>query len=276
MALGNNYASKFSPLVDEAFKIGSLTTGLVNNDYDWEGVATVNVYSIPTVQLGNYTMSGNTRYGTANELQNDIQTLTLTQDKAFTFTIDRKQTQDTLGVMDASAALGREVSQVIIPTVDKYRIAALASGCPAGHVETAQVTKANAYEEFLKCQEFLDNDLAPVGGRVVIVTPAFYNFLKLDSSFVHEGDRATGISLNGQVGTIDGVPVIKAPSSYFPTDFDFIITNPVAMVSPIKLQDYKIHIDPPGINGALVEGRLRYDAFVLTNKAKAIAAHKAQ
>lgn len=275
MALGNNYAEKFSPLVDEAFRLNALTQGIVNNDYDWTGVATVNVYTIPTVALGNYTMSGLTRYGNAAELQNDVQALTLTQDKAFTFTIDRKQTQDTMGVMDASAALAREVSQVIIPTVDKYRIAAVVTGCPAGHVTTGAVTKANAYEEFLKCQEDLDNDLAPVGGRVAVITPAFYNFLKLDPSFVHDADRATGISLNGQVGTVDGVPIIKAPTSYFPSGVDFIITNSMVMPSPIKLQDYKIHIDPPGINGALVEGRIRYDAFVLNNKANAIAVHQA-
>ena len=37
-----------------------------------------------------------------------------------------------------------------------------------------------------------------------------------------------------------------------------------------KLQDYRIHSDPPGISGSLVEGRVVYDAFVLQNKAKAI------
>ena len=73
--------------------------------------------------------------------------------------------------------------------------------------------------------------------------------------------RPGDLDYTGQVGTIDGVPVIKAPTSYFPVGVDFVITNAVAMVSPIKLQDYKIHIDPPGINGALVEGRLRYSTY---------------
>ena len=36
-----NYAEKYSPQVDERFKLGSLTTALVNNAYDWLGVATV-------------------------------------------------------------------------------------------------------------------------------------------------------------------------------------------------------------------------------------------
>ena len=46
--------------------------------------------------------------------------------------------------------------------------------------------------------------------------------------------------------------------------------HPVATVAPTKLEDFKCHIDPPGISGSLVEGRICYDAFVLENKAKAI------
>ena len=49
-----------------------------------------------------------------------------------------------------------------------------------------------------------------------------------------------------------------------------MIAHPVATVAPTKLEDYRIHQDPPGISGDLVEGRVCYDAFVLENKAKAI------
>ncbi|MCI6998042.1 MAG: hypothetical protein MR936_14995 [Eubacterium sp.] len=38
----------------------------------------------------------------------------------------------------------------------------------------------------------------------------------------------------------------------------------------VNLEDYKVHQDPPGISGPLVDGRICYDAFVLDNKAKAI------
>ena len=36
------------------------------------------------------------------------------------------------------------------------------------------------------------------------------------------------------------------------------------------LTSVKDHINPPGINGVLVEGRIVYDAFVLNNKKKGI------
>lgn len=41
-----NYASKYSQNVDERFSTGSLTNGIVNGEFDWIGVSTVNVYSM--------------------------------------------------------------------------------------------------------------------------------------------------------------------------------------------------------------------------------------
>lgn len=152
--------------------------------------------------------------------------------------------------------------------IDAYRIAALVAG--AGNSVATEATKSNAYEVFLNMQEQLDEDKAPVGGRVAMVTPAFYNKLKLDPSFLKNADLGQRMLLNGQVGEVDGVPIIKAPSSYFPAGVHALITNPICAPSPIKLQDFKIHDNPPGINGFLVEGRLRYDCFVLTNKADGI------
>lgn len=152
--------------------------------------------------------------------------------------------------------------------IDAYRIAALVTG--AGNSVATEATKQNAYEVFLNMQEQLDEDKAPVGGRVALVTPAFYNKLKLDSSFLKASDLGQRMLLNGQVGEVDGVPIVKIPSSYFPAGVHALITNPICAPSPIKLQDFKIHDNPPGINGFLVEGRIRYDCFVLTNKADGI------
>lgn len=112
---GVNYAKKYSPLVDERFKLGPLTSGVVNNNYDWVGVQTVAVYSIPTATMNNYTMSGSTRYGTAAELANSVQEMQITQDRSFTFTIDRKNTQDTMGVQEAGSALRRQIDEVVCP-----------------------------------------------------------------------------------------------------------------------------------------------------------------
>lgn len=119
----------------------------------------------------------------------------------------------------------------------------------------------------------MDNKKVPNGGRVVVVTPAYLNMIKLDETFTKKGDMATQIALNGIVGEIDGVPAIKVPTSYLPANVDFVITNSLVTPAPVKLQEYKIHTDAPGISGWLVEGRVRFDAFVLNEKKAAIGVH---
>lgn len=242
-----NLASKYSQKVDERFKLKSLTESAVNREYDWNGVNSINVYSIPTVAMGNYTKTGLSRYGTAAELDNTVQTMTLTRDRSFTFTIDRANHQDTQMVMQAGKALARQVDEVIVPEVDVYRLAAMsASAIATGHTATVAITKDNAYSEFLKAGEALDEDKVPVTGRIAFVTPAFYSFLKLDPAFIKATEIAQKMLINGQVGEVDGVKIVKVPSTYLPANHAFILCHPSAMVAAEKLQDYKTHDNPPG------------------------------
>ena len=271
---GINLAQKYERKVDEAFKKASFTAPLVNNDYNFDGVDTIKIYRIPTVSLNDYTRSGTSRYGSPDELQDEVDTYKLSTDKAFTFTIDKGNNQDQLNVKDAGRALKREIDQVIVPAQDKQVIAKIANAAVLNNqVGTGAISKSNAYEKFLDGQEVLDNKLVPTEGRVALVNTSFYKAIKLDSSFTKTGDMATKLSYKGLVGEIDGVPVIKVPSSYMPTNCEFIITHPIATINPKKLTDYKIHRDPPGINGNLIEGRVRYDTFVLEGKKDAIYAH---
>jgi N4-gp56 family major capsid protein len=270
-----NLASKYSAKIDERFKLQSFTEAVVNNNYDWDGVNSVTVYSVATAPMNNYTTTGTSRYGTAAELDNTTQTMVLTRDRSFTFSIDRKNYQDTQMVMEAGKSLRRQVDEVITPEIDIYRLGVMsAAGIAAGNTATAAITSSNAYSKFLDAGAALDEDKVPTVGRVAFVTPAFYNFIKLDPSFIKSTEIAQNMLIKGQVGELDGVKIVKVPSTYLPANTGFLITHQIATVAPKKLEDYKTHDNPPGINGWLVEGRMRYDAFVLNNKANAIYVHK--
>lgn len=269
-----NYADKFDNKVDERFTKEALSTGIINQDFDFTGVDTVKVYSVPTSGMNDYKTTGQNRYGTAEELGNTVQTMVLKKDRSFTFTIDKKSEQDTNGVMEAGKALARQLSEVAIPEVDTYRFATIVAGAAPEHIKTAAITKDDAYEAVLDGQVALTDAFVPVAGRVLHVSPKFYKFIKLDPTFVKNSDLGQEITIKGQVGMIDGLPVVLTPTSRLPQNVEFIIAHPVATTSPVKLEDYKIHDNPPGINGKLVEGRIRYDAFVLDNKKKAIYVHK--
>lgn len=269
-----NLATKYEKKVDERFKLGSLTEIGVNNDYNWNGVEAIKVYNIPTVALNDYTRSGTSRYGNPAELEDSIKEYKLTTDKAFTFTIDKGNAQDQMNVKDAGKALRREIDEVITPAKDIQRLGVWSDEATSNErYGTGAITKANAYEKFLDGQVSLDNDKVPVTGRVAFVSPSFYAKLKLDDSFVKASDMGQKIAINGLVGEVDGVKIIKVPASYLVSGCEFIIEHPSTTVSPAKLTDYKVHDNPPGINGNLVEGRVRFDTFVLEAKKYGVYAH---
>lgn len=265
-----NYAEKYSGKVDERFALASQTNAAVNNDYEFTGVGTVKVYAVATAELNDYATSGSARYGTPEDLADTVQSLVLSQDKAFTFVIDKKAEDDQMGAKDAGRALRRQVDEVIIPTIDKYRLSKLAAG--AGSSVTGEIT--DAYDVFLDGMNALTDNKVPLTNRVAFVSPAFYKAIKLDSAFVKSGDASQDMLARGALGLVDGASIIQVPTSYLPDNVAFIITHPSACCAPVKLESYKIHDNPPGINGKLVEGRVRYDAFVLDSKKNAVYVHK--
>jgi N4-gp56 family major capsid protein len=267
-----NLASKYSNQVDERFKLKSLTQAATHQDYDWDGVKTVNVYSIATSAMNDYTRTGTGRYGVAAELDDTVATYTLAKDRSFTFTIDQGNRKDSMNVKEAGKALARQHDEVVVPEIDIYRLTKWNAAAVAnGGVPTAtNITTSNAYSSFLTAQAYLDDNKVPQEGRISFVTPGYLNKIKQDSTFLKASDLGQKALINGQVGEIDGVAIVKAPTSYFPAKTPFIIVHKSAMCAPKKLQDYKIHDNPPGINGNLVEGRIYYDAFILDSRKKAV------
>lgn len=266
-----NYASKYSDVIDERFKLSSVTTEATNNNYDFSGVNTVYVYSAELSELGDYDMSaGSNRYGTPKELGNRVQELKLSQDKAFTFTIDMRNSDDTMMTQQAAKCLQRHIDEIVVPTIDKYRLSKLSENAGITAVYDYSET-ASPYEHYLEIAMQLTENEVPTENRIVYMTPKFYKALRLDQLFTGTSDSAANMAQSGNLTQIDGARIKVVPSSYLPTGTNFIITHPIAMCSPVKLAEYNTHDNPPGISGWLVEGRVYYDAFVLNNKKKAIA-----
>lgn len=262
-----NYAEKFSQTIDEQLSKDSLTDKAVNKDYDFDGVNKVNVYSVETVPLNDYDINAKSnRYGTPVELGNDVQTLELTQDKSFTFSIDRKNCNIHHDGNERAKALARELKEVVTPTIDRYRIAKYTAEALSSTYQRGDTYHRNSIRAFLEGSMVLFDAKVPTEGRIAFVTSAYYKAIKLDKNFVSSGDKGQEIAVTGAVGTIDKTTIIVAPADYFVKGTNFIICHPMAMTSPVKLADYKIHENPQGINGWLVEGRIYYDAFVLNNK----------
>lgn len=269
-----NLVTQFLPYVDELFTTESKKSLITNNDFDWTGAHTVKVYKVGTSEMTDYNRnpaSGFTgsRYGMIEDLDATTEEFTLKKDRSFTFAIDKLDEDETKQQLAAASALVRQQRQVVVPEVDSYVYGVMCTG--AGHKPDAiTVTAENIYDEIIKGNNALDNAEVPETGRYLTVTPDVYVLMKKCKDIVMETDIANELRIKGVIAMIDGLSVIKIPANRLPADFGFMVAHPCATVAPTKLEDYKIHADPPGISGSLVEGRICYDAFVLENKAKAI------
>lgn len=265
---------KYLPYVDEQFTTESKKEIMTNNDFSFSGGHTVKIYKVSTGAMNDYGRKGPSggnwsRYGTVESLDATTQSMTLTRDRSFTFAIDNLDADETGGSLEAASALARQIREVVIPEVDKYTINAMCS--LAGNNPAAKaLTKDNIYTEIITANTVLDDAEVPETGRVLVVTPTTYLLMKQCKDITMETDVGNDMRVRGVIANLDGLTVIKIPAVRLPENFGFMIAHPCATVAPTKLESYKTHDNPPGINGALVEGRVVYDAFVLENKKKAI------
>lgn len=268
-----NLVTKFQPYVDEIFTTESKKSLLTNQDFNWTGAHTVKVHKVNTVAMTDYDRSGSgenaSRYGALGAVGNTLEEFTLTKDRSFTFVIDKLDKDETDGVLSGASALARQQREVIIPEVDTYVYGKMTSG--AGTKKTTVTLSAdNIYDEIIEGNNALDDAEVPDAGRILVVTPDTHLLMKKCKDIVMETDVSAEMRLQGVIANLDGLTVIKVPKKRLTTNFGFMIAHPVATVAPTKLEEYKVHQDPPGISGELVEGRIVYDAFVLDNKKMAI------
>ena len=171
--------------------------------------------------------------------------------------------------MAAASALARQNREVVIPEVDSYTYGVMCSN--AGHKpEAVALTSENIYGEILKAGEALDDAEVPEVNRALLMPPAVYAMMKKSPDITLDTDVGQEMRLRGVIGMLDGAAVVKVPAVRLPEDFGFLLAHPSATVCPVKLEDFGIHQNPPGISGSLVEGRIVYDTFVLDNKKSAI------
>lgn len=275
-----NLATKFESKTSELLTARKKSTGFVNQDWNWDGVNAINVYTLTDPTMGNYTASGASRYGSPTEVEDTYQTFTLSRDRAWTKTIDKSNYQDSMMIRKPGKYLAQATKNVLVPEIDTYVFQTITT---AGEVanrddiaaDTA-TTLSNAYSNFLLMTADISNNEAPEEGRVAAMTAAYYNFLK-QSGFVVASEIAMADRKSGDLGTVDGVKIVIVPSSRMPTSatiVDLIISHPSVCVSPEKLVDYTLHTNAPGISGDLLEYRHRYDAFVDSNRTDCIAIHR--
>lgn len=87
-------------------------------------------------------------------LQNSIQELTLTKDRAFKMLLDKMDEDETK--IKAGEVLVRQLRERVIPEIEKYKFEIILKSCDTKS-QTVTGLVANAYNKFLEAQEKLND-----------------------------------------------------------------------------------------------------------------------
>ena len=266
-----NLALKYASQLDQIWTHASYTDNWINKKYDFDGVDTVKVYTVTSVAPGDYNRAATgDRFGGNTELQDTIATYQLTKDKSFKIAIDRGNYEQGMRAKKAGEVMRIQMNEQIIPMIDKDRLATVAAGATA--VSQAVTATSNAYQDTLKLNEFLDEDKAPLEGRVLWVTPAEYNLIKsaITTTVLASGynDKLVG---KGFVGELDGVPVVKVPTSYFPAGVKALMCHRDALLGVRQVTETRIINDSELVSGSVLVGRFIFGSFILKAKKKGVA-----
>jgi len=272
------FAASHLKVIDEKYFVKAKTDIVINKGIrlEFDGRRSVTIYNFSTVAEVDYVRDGANRFGQLVELGLGTQTFTLSQDKAFTYTIDRGNYADNMMVNEVGSTVKRQVREVSVPTTDKYRLATMQAYAVANsQTDTpAVITTSNSYSVFVnQVADLYDTDSVEPDNLVAFMTRAKWNLLRRNAEFKLASDDAYADVKTGVVTTVDGVKIVPVPTSYLPTNTAWVIVADDVLVAPTKFDMIRTLTEVQGIDGWVVEGRRYYDAFIPTNRGKALRVH---
>lgn len=278
-----NLATKYSPKVVDKFYLDSVVLGKTSKEYDWDGVNSVKVWTINTYDPTDYNRPANDneisgqhkRYGSTYEVADTVQTMTLSQDKAVSLSVDKGNNTQQMLIKNAGKVMALEMREKFVPMFDKYCLSVWGNPANCGTVtELSSPSKSNIVDAVSAHVTALRNKFATVDDAYCFIGESNYALLLLAQEFINYNNPAFAPQHleKGVMGKLRGLQIVPVPDSYFTdTNINFVTAKRSAILAPTKIKDMKVHTDPVGISGALLEIRWLYDAFVLSTKKDGLA-----
>lgn len=260
-----NLKSAYAKAIEKRFTHDSVTESCYSKDLDvqFHGVKSVTVSSNGLAPIVDYTRSGENRFGTVNELSDYEQEFVMTQDKAATWSIDAGNQAEQYNQKQAGDTLKAQWREKFTPMIDKYRIEKWAEGAGSVTALAAAPTKSTIIEKMLDMDIAMDDAGVPEEGRFFYVPSNLYKLFLLSDEF-QKADALLIKALGKKtVGTLFGKVTVKCiPPSWMPEGVYLMEVYKGAAIAPVKLKHLRVLTETRGIDGAVVEMRVIYDAFV--------------
>lgn len=286
MANSIELVTKYQPIIDEVYKAATLTSDLESGAVLFDGSKTVKVLKVTVPELGNYDRASGF---TAGDVTADWESWTLEQDRGKEFSIDAMDNEETLD-QTFGAASSAFIKTKVVPEIDAYRFATLASAEDVSSVADGTLTAANIIDKIDAAEAKLSEDEVPVDGRILYITPTNYQLLKQALATKAGLSRIVGATVDQNFETFDGMKVVQVPQSRFATtiaintsgytlsgnNINFLIVHPSAVEAVAK--HVKLRVFTPDINqdqdAYKFQYRIYHDTFVYENKVAGVYVSK--
>ena len=264
-----NLTAKYASAIQKLYTHSSFLRPHCKANVEMTGAKSCRVYMLKTNPVVDYNRSGTSRYGELKDVQDIVNEYIMTQDKAFNGVVDKGDESEQAISNKSALWLRQEIAEQCVPTGDKYGFAQLAK---LGHINgvTAEPAKSTIVSMVYDAATHMDENLVPESGRVLFIRAKDKSKIVLSDEWSGLDSLAGKQLPTGVVGQIAGFTVVTVPSNMFPADVYMIAMHTSAVAFPYRINDTKIHNDPVGVSGAVIEGRQTYDLFVLASKAEAV------
>lgn len=263
-----NLHEQYAKKVADKFYTESVILGKTSREYDFDGYKSIKVTTFTTKAPNDYTRSGSSRYGELTDVQDTIQTMTITQDKAVTLAVDKGDNKQSQMIRNAGKIANLEVREQFVPMFDKYALNEWAE--KAGLSKAHTLTKSNIVEAIGDGITMMMNAQVPLTNINCYIGATNYSKLVNAPEFLNLEKLGTKAVEKGVVGQVRGVNIVPIPDSYLPSGVNFMLVKKECVLAPTQIKDLKLHTDPMGVSGAVLEVRWLYDAFVLDTKKEGV------
>jgi hypothetical protein len=270
-----NFSEKFHQRLMKGFEQHTETDSMFDHSLDMEfsGVYTVHVTSVVTEPLQDYDKSKSldkgSRYGAFKEVGDEVQTFDMTGDKSLNLTIDKGNNEGQFNMKKAGEVMAAETKEQIGPYLDKYRLRRWAE--QGNHVVLAAAPAKNNIIEAIMAQKDEMLDKYVPDQLQLTIARKYLRMITLSEEWVKLENLGGKTLPKGTIGEFYGMAVKPMPASKMPDNVPWMITHKGALIAPTKIKKFKGHVDPPGLNGDLIEFRMIQDAFVLGKKADGVS-----
>lgn len=266
-----HFSEKHMQRLMKGFDAASLTDGLINHEVDMEfsGVKTVHVKSILTTPLQRYDATKDidtgSRYGKTVEVSDDEQVFEMGDKISLSLTIDKTNNVDQFEMKKAGEVMNAYKKEQIVPYLDKYRMNKWSKLGGMHHALTAEPTNDTIAQTIIKARNAQRNRRV-TGNSALIIPYQYLDVLSLSTQWVKLEKLGGQVLTKGTMGRFYGMDVVPFIDELMPENAWFMIMGKKSSIAPKKINSFKGHVNPPRINGDLLEFLMYHDAFVLGKK----------